>query len=448
MSSEASARPITKYARSGGLHIAYQVIGDGPHDLVMAPGFVSHVEYMWENPITAHFLRRLASFARVVTFDKRGTGMSDSIPPGTMPSLEERMDDASAVMEAAGVDRATMYGVSEGGPMSVLFAATYPDRTNALVLYGAWVRRLRAPDWPHGPTLEEHEEFTRQFEEHWGEGFGLELWAPSLAQVPEFRAAWARFLRIAASPGVVGTLFRMNRNIDIRSVLPSVRVPTLVIHHSGDRLVPVGQARFAAEQIPNAKYVELPGDDHMPLDVDVIADEIEEFVTGIRPGPQGDRVLATVLFTDVVGSTPKTAEAGDRHWKELLDRHDALVERELERFGGRRIKGTGDGVLATFDGPARAVRCAQALLAGFRTLGLDLELRAGLHTGEIESRRDDISGIAVSIASRVSDLAGPGEVLVSRTVTDLVAGSGLEFEDRGDHELRGVPGRWQLFVAK
>ncbi|HYZ93010.1 MAG TPA: adenylate/guanylate cyclase domain-containing protein [Actinomycetota bacterium] len=443
-----TATPTTKYARSSDVHIAYQVFGDGPHDLVLVPGFVSHVEYGWENPLFTHFLERLASFARVVIFDKRGTGMSDGIAPGTMPSLEERMDDARAVMDAAGVHRATLYGISEGGPMAILFAATYPDRVERLVLYGCWIKRLRATDWPHGPTLEEHEEFTRQFEAGWGEAVGAELWAPSLAHLPEFREQWARFLRIAASPGVVGTLFRMNRSIDMRSILPSVRVPTLVIHRAGDRVVPVGQGRYAAEQIPNANYVELPGEDHLPLDVDVIADEIEEFVTGVRPDPQADRVLATVMFTDFVGSTPKASESGDRRWRELLDRHDDLVERELVRFRGRRVKGTGDGVLATFDGPARAVRCAQALLAGVRPLGLGLDLRAGLHTGEIDLRADDVSGIAVHVASRIAELAGPGEVLVSRTVTDLVAGSGLTFVEKGDVALRGVPGRWQLYAVK
>jgi class 3 adenylate cyclase len=332
--------------------------------------------------------------------------------------------------------------------MSVLFAATYPDRTHALIIYNGWVRRLRAPDWPHGPTIEEHEALVREFEERWGEAVGAELWAPSLAHLPEFREQWARFLRLAARPGVVGALFRMNQLIDIRGLLPAVRVPTLVIHRAGDRLVPVEQGRYAAKQIPNAKYVELPGDNHLfgAGDIDLVTDEIEEFLTGVRPVPEIDRVLATVLFTDIVGSTERAAALGDHAWRGLLEAHHEIARREVERHRGRAIEFVGDGLLATFDGPARAIRCACAIAEAVRTLGI--EIRAGLHTGEVELAGSAVRGIAVHIGARVAAEAAAGEVLVSSTVKDLVAGSGIRFADRGPRALKGVPGEWRLFAAE
>jgi class 3 adenylate cyclase len=438
--------PVTRYARSDDVHIAYQVLGSGPLDVVVVPGFVSHLELDWQNPVTARLRSRLTSFARVVVFDKRGTGMSDRVSGPDQP-LERRMDDVRAVMDAAGVERAALWGQSEGGPMAVLFAATYPDRCRALVLYGSWVRRVSGADWPWAPSPEEHEQLTREFEDRWGEPVGAEIWAPSIAGNPVFRERWAAFLRASASPGAVAALFRMNRMIDIRGVLPAVHVPALVIHRTNDRLVPVEQSRYLAERLPDARYLELDGDDHLlgARDVDPVMDHIQEFLTGARPMPEADRVLVTVLFTDLVASTAANAELGDRGWRETLDQHDDIARHELERHQGARIKGTGDGLLATFDGPARAVRCAQVMQE--RVRGLGLRMRAGLHTGEVELRNEDLSGLAVVIGQRISALAAPDEVLVSSTVRDLVAGSGIEFDDRGAHRLKGVPDDWRVFAV-
>jgi class 3 adenylate cyclase len=438
--------PVTRYARSDDVHIAYQVFGSGSLDVVVVPGFVSHLELGWQDPVTARLRSRLASFARVVVFDKRGTGMSDRVSGPDQP-LERRMDDVRAVMDAAGVERAALWGISEGGPMAVLFAATYPDRCQALVLYGSWVRRVSSADWPWAPSAEEHEQYTRQFEEHWGEPVGAELMAPSLADNPVFREAWAAYLRASASPGAVGALFRMNRMIDIRGVLPAVRVPVLVIHRAHDRLVPVENGRYLAERLPDARYIELEGDNHLvgTRDVDPMMDGIQEFLTGTPPTPEAERVLVTVLFTDLVASTARNAELGDRDWRATLDQHDDIAGHEVERHRGVTIKSTGDGVLATFDGPARAIRCAQAMQE--RVKGLGLRMRAGLHTGEVELRGEDLHGLAVVIGARISALAGPDEVLVSSTVRDLVAGSGIEFDDRGPHRLKGVPEDWRIFAV-
>jgi pimeloyl-ACP methyl ester carboxylesterase len=435
----------TRYAKSGDVNIAYQVVGAGPLDLVLVPGFVSHLEYRWEDPGLARALTRLASFARLITFDKRGTGLSDRT--AGLATLEERMDDVRAVMDAAGSERAALFGYSEGGPMSLLFAATYPERAAALVLYGTYARRSWAPDHPWGRTDEEWQWLLGTLEREWGGAVGIGTWAPSAADDERFCRWWSTYLRLGASPGAAMAVQRMNMEIDVRHVLASVRVPTLILHRTGDRITRVEEARALAARIAGARYVELPGEDHIPWvgDADALVDEIEEFLTGVRRGPEPDRVLATVLFTDIVGSTELAARLGDRRWRELLEAHHAAVRRELARFRGREVDTAGDGFLATFDGPARAVRCAGAIREAVRPLGI--ELRAGLHTGEIELLGDDIGGIAVHIAARVAALAGSGEVLVSSTVRDLVAGAGLQIEDRGTHAHKGVPDEWRMFAA-
>ena len=432
-----------QYARSGEVSIAYEVVGDGPLDLVLVPGFVSHLELDWAEPRSAGFLRRLASFSRLIRFDKRGTGLSDR--PGGLPDLETRMDDVRAVMDAAGSERAALFGYSEGGPMSILFAATYPERTSALVLYGTYAKR-RDPDedYPWAPTRENRAATAEEIERTWGVDSDLGTMAPNAD--PALRRWWATRCRAAASPGAARDLILMNAQIDVRAVLPVIRVPTLVLHRSGDRDSRLEEGRYIAERIREARFVELDGDTHVPfVDSDQILDEVEEFLTGVRRAPEADRVLATVLFTDIVGSTEKASALGDRAWLELREAHHAIVRRELERFRGREIDTAGDGFLAIFDGPARAIRCAAAVTGAVRALGL--EVRAGVHTGEIELVGEKVGGIAVHIGARVAARAGPGEVLVSSTVKDLVAGSGLAFTDRGRAELKGVPGEWALFAV-
>ena len=437
----------TKYARSGDVHIAYQVVGEGPLDLVYVPGWVSHVELAWEEPTLARFLGRLASFSRLITFDKRGTGLSDRVSDDKLPTLEERMDDLRAVMDAVGSERAAVFGVSEGGNLCALFAATYPERTTALVMFGAFAKRIWSPDYPWAPTPEQRQEEHRLVEREWGNLMDLAHYVPSKIGDEGFASRLATYLRRAASPGAAVALLRMNTQIDIRGVLPTIRVPTLVIHRTGDRDVNVEEGRWLAEQVPRARFVELPGDDHFPWvgDQDVILDEIQEFLTGVRPAPEVDRVLTTVLFTDIVGSTEWAARLGDRAWKELLERHHSLVRTELARFRGREVDTAGDGFFSTFDGPARAIRCACSIRDGLRQLGI--EIRAGLHTGEVELTGDRVRGIAVHIGARVAAAAQPSEVLVSSTVKDLVAGSGIRFADRGAHVLKGIPGEWHLFAA-
>jgi class 3 adenylate cyclase len=433
----------TRYAKSGDVNIAYQVVGEGPLDLVLVPGFVSHLEIDWEDPGYAHYLSRLASFARLIRFDKRGTGLSDR--PGGLPDLETRMDDVRAVMDAAGSERAALFGYSEGGPLSVLFAATYPDRVTALVLYGTYAKR-RDPDedYPWAPTWEARQTYSEELEREWGWESDMQRMSPSADEA--MARWWSSRARAAASPGAARDLILMNSNIDVRALLPAVRVPTLVLHRSGDRDSRPEEGRYIAGRIPGARFVELPGVDHFPsIDADQILDEVQEFLTGVRRGPDPDRVLATVLFTDIVGSTDHAAELGDRRWRELLDAHGAAVRRELERFSGREVDSAGDGVFAVFDGPARAIRCAAAIREGVRDLGL--ELRAGVHTGEVELAGSAVRGIAVHTGSRVAELAAPGEVLVSSTVRDLVAGSGLAFEDRGEHALKGIPEPKRLFAV-
>ena len=435
--------PETRYAKSGDVNIAYQVVGDGPFDLVWVPGWVSHLEWHWEEPSLARFLHRLASFSRLIMLDKRGTGLSDRVSLAELPTLEQRMDDVRAVMDAVGSERAAVMGVSEGGSMCALFAATYPERTSALVLYAA-----NAKHPAHGLTAEQLQPILDAFERSWGQPTNTVVWAPSRTHDQQFKEWAARYGRLGASPGAAVALFRMAAEIDISDILPAIRVPTLILHRAGDQAVPVSESRYMAERIPGAKYVELPGMDHFPMagDSDAILDEIQEFLTGVRPAPEPDRVLATVLFTDIVRSTQRAAELGDRRWHDLLDSYYALARRELGQFRGREINTTGDGFLATFDGPARGIRCACALNDSVGQLGITI--RAGLHTGECEVMGEDVGGIAVHIGARVAAKAAAGEVLVSSTVKDLVAGSGLEFEERGSHRLKGVPEQWRLFAVK
>jgi class 3 adenylate cyclase len=443
-----SGRPTTRYARSGDVSIAYQVVGDGPIDVVLVLGFATHLELQWESPPFANFFDRIGSFSRLIIFDKRGTGLSD--PVTEAPTLEQRIDDVRAVMDAAGSERAALFGISEGGPMSVLFAATHPERVTALVLHGAMGRTTEAPDYPWAVPAEALLESATEFiAPYWGVEADamLELFAPSFVGDPEAAEFTARLERSAASPSMMQQLFEMFLDIDVRAVLPTIRVPALVIHRRGDRVVNRRAGEELAAQIPGARYVELPGIDHLPWagDTESVLGEIEEFLTGARSVPEPDRVLATVMFTDIVGSTERAAKLGDARWRALLAAHQAAVRRELTRFRGREVKTLGDGSLATFDGPARAIRCGQAIAEAAQSLGL--EVRIGLHSGEVEVMDGDVGGIAVHIAARVGALADAGEVLVSSTVRDLVAGSGIGFVDRGTQQLKGISDEWRLFAA-
>jgi pimeloyl-ACP methyl ester carboxylesterase len=436
----------TRYARTeDGVSIAYQVHGEGPLDLVFVPGFVSHVELAWEEPAISRFLRRLASFSRLIFFDKRGQGLSDRL--GRPPTLEESMDDVRAVMDATGSERAAVFGVSEGGPMSALFAATYPERTSSLVLYGTFARMMKAPDYPEGIMPERLDAWGDMVWSQWGGAVGVELWAPSVDGDAEFERWWSRLLRQGTSPAGAVELMDLYREIDVRAALAAIDVPTLVVHRANDRLVPVRQARYLAERIPGARYVELPGDDHLPMtgDQEALLDEVEEFLVGSRHSREPERALATILFTDIVGSTETAARLGDRRWRDLLEGHDAAIRRQLELHRGREVKTMGDGFLAVFDGPARAIRCAVAIRDELRQMGI--EIRAGIHTGEVESRGDDVGGMAVNIGARVGAIGDGGEVLVSSTVRELVVGSGIEFEERGTHRLKGAPDEWRLFAV-
>jgi pimeloyl-ACP methyl ester carboxylesterase len=439
--------PQTHYAKApDGVHLAYQVVGDGPVDLVFVPGFVSHVELSWEDPALAHLFERLASFSRLVLFDKRGTGLSDR--GGVLPDHDQRMQDLVTVMDAVGLEHASLLGVSEGGPMAMLFAATYPERADALVLYGTYARFLAAPDYPFGIDPEDSKRFSAHLEARWGTGVGLAAWAPSARDDADARESWARWQRLGSSPGAAVSLLTSYADIDVRAALPLISAPTLVLHRRGDRMISIDAARDLAGHVPGAQLIEYDGSDHLlwTEDPDNVLDDIEEFLTGVRPLPEPDRVLATVLFTDIVESTALLSQLGDRRWRDVLDRHDAIARRHVERAGGKLVKHTGDGLLVTFDGPARAIRCAAAIRDG--ASALDLELRGGLHVGEVERRGEDLAGIAVHAAQRVCAAAGAGEVLVSRTLVDLVAGSGITFEDRGTRELKGLPGEWHLFAAQ
>jgi pimeloyl-ACP methyl ester carboxylesterase len=439
--------PKTRYAKSGGVNIAYQVIGAGPPDLVYVPGWLSNVEMMWENPKLARFLRRLASFSRLIVFDKRGTGLSDRV--AELPTLEQRMDDVRAVMDAVGSARAALFGHSEGASMCILFAATYPERTVALITYGAFAKRLRSEDYPWAPTLPERLRGAEELERTWGDPkiADLAYYAPSLADDAGFQEWLDTYFRRSASPKAAADLLRMNTYTDVREVLPSVRVPTLVLQAAGDRDAQAAEGRFIASHIAGAQYVEFPSGDHLfwASHQDEILAEIQGLLTGVRPPPEYDRILATVLFTDIVEGTKKAAALGDRRWRDLLESHHALVRAELTRYRGREQDTAGDGFYATFDGPARAVRCAFAIRDAVR--GLGLEIRAGVHTGECETVAGKLGGIAAIIGARVRDLAGPGEVLATSTVRDLVAGSGLAFAECGAQALKGVPGEWRLFLV-
>jgi pimeloyl-ACP methyl ester carboxylesterase len=438
-------RPETRYAKNGEVHIAYQVVGEGPTDLLLIPGFLTHVDHQWDEPSFARFLNRLASFSRLIIFDVRGTGLSDRAPE--LPALEEQMDDVMTVLDAVESTSAAFFGVSQAGPMAMLFAATHPERTRALVLYGTFAAARKQDDYPWGRSDEWLEQLAGQIDRLWGSGTFLPQMAPTRTGDESFRRWWSHLESLAYGPGNALAYMRVMVQIDVRPILPTIRVPTLVLHRRDDAYRDPGNARYIAAHIPGARLVELTGVDHVPYvgDADAILDEVQEFVTGIRPAPQSDRVLTTVLFTDIVESTERASALGDRGWRDLLERHHSAVRRELERFRGQEVDIAGDGFLATFDGPARAVRCAQAIVDSVRPIGV--EVRAGVHTGEVQLIGDRVGGIAVHIGARVAGTAGPSEVLVSGTVKDLVAGSGIEFHDRGSHSLKGVPGEWRLFAA-
>ena len=435
--------PPPRYTQAGRASIAYQVIGEGP-DVVLVPGFLDHLEAIWQDPGFADFSRRVASFARLTAFDKRGTGMSDRLPSGEELRLDERMDDIRAVMDAIEIKRAVLLAQADGVPLATVFAATFPDRVSGLIAYAASARMLPEAGYCTGLPPAQWEEQLDILEGRWGDPdqpAGIEVITPSRVNDSAWRSTLARIQRLTFSPPTARAYRRMVVYQDIRDVLPAVGVPTLVLHRQGDLMYPVDQGRWYAEHIAGARFVELPGEDHFTMAGTV--EEIEEFVTGKRGRATPDTALATILFTDIVDSTQSAAAAGDRRWREPLDLHDAMVRRQLERFRGREIKHTGDGFLATFDGPARAIEAAWAIRDGSQAL--DLEIRAGLHTGVIELRGSDVSGTAVNLAARVQAAARPSEVLVSRTVADLLAGSSFTFTDRGSQELKGVPGLWQLF---
>jgi len=439
--------PTTHYVKSDDVHIAYQVFGEGSLDLLFVPGFVSNIEAIWEAPDHRAFFRRLASFCRVVLFDKRGTGMSDR--GSQVFTLEQRMHDVQAILDEVGCERAALFGVSEGGPMSLLYSATYPARTSALVLYGSYAKRSWAPDYPFGWKDEQWERVFDNFEHHWGtpRSIAVTMYAPSLAGDRQASERRASYFRASASPGAAVAIMKMNREIDVRHVLPAIRVPTLILHRTAERVIDVAHARYMVERIPGAKLIELAGVDHSYLtgDSNSLLDEVEVFLTGSRHVHEPDRVLATVLFVDIAGSTERAAALGDHAWRGLLEAFYAKVREALRGYRAREIDTAGDGFLAAFDGPARAIRCAGTIRDAVRALGI--EVRCGIHTGECELAGAKLTGIAVHIGSRIAGLAAPGEVLVSQTVRDLVAGSGLVFAERGPHTLRGVPNEWLLFRA-
>jgi len=437
--------PETRYALSGGQNVAYQVYGDGDVDLIYCAEFWNSIEAQWMEPRFEAFLRRLASFSRLIMFDQRGTGLSDPVSTTELPPLEQWIDDIRAVMDATGSQRTALLGSGAGGAMAMVFAATFPERTTSLILLNAAARLTRSDDYAFGRDPKGERDWRDQARPGWGRGTLAEVLAPTVAHQRDFRDWWARNERLAMRPGMKVAIDRMAEEVDIRHVLPSIQAPTLILVRAGNRFIDPGHSRYLADHIPGARFVALPGDDYLPFvgDSDAVVGEIEEFLTGFREAREPERLLATVVFTDIVASTERVAAVGDRRWRELLDRHREVVRRVLARYRGREVDTTGDGVLATFDGPGRAIRAAEALRESVRDLGFTI--RAGVHTGEIEVAGEEIRGIAVHIGARVAALAGPGEVLVSSTVKDLVAGSDIGFEDVGIHSLKGVPGEWRLF---
>jgi pimeloyl-ACP methyl ester carboxylesterase len=439
--------PQVRFATNGDVHLAYQVLGEGQHDLVLVWGGPNHLDLLWENPHTARVLRRLSAFSRLIHFDQRGTGLSDRFPVSELPTLEERAADIEAVMDAAGSERAVILGESDGGVSAMLFAATHPERTMGLALWGTLARGSPDADYPWAPSPELAHAYLDAMEQNWGEPFGIELVAPSLASDEQFCSWWGRNMRAAASPAAARAFTEMTMSTDVRPILPTIHVPTLVMHRTEDMLYDVGGSRYIADSIPEARFLEFPGQDHVFMaDEDDVFAALEEFVTGEPARPRSDRVLATALFVDIVESTDRAVELGDRGWRDLLESHYALVRRELDRFDGREVDTAGDGLFAAFDGPGRAVSCACAIREVTRPLGI--EVRAGLHTGECELINGKLGGLAVHIAARVAACAEPGEVLVSRTINDLVAGSGIRMADRGTHTLKGIPDSWQLYSAQ
>ena len=439
--------PVVKYTKTGDFNIAYQVLGDGPVDLLLLPGWITHLELQWDVPPLGRFLERLAGFSRLILFDKAGTGLSDRVSPSELPTLEQRMDEVRAVMDAAGSERAVLFGTIGGGAMSGLFAATFPERALGLVIYGTF-SRLEPETGLLARLAPTQEAALERVEREWGtEGVSVSFWAPSLVNDEETKQAYLRFARSAASPGSARVIMQMGYAIDWEELLPTIHVPTLVLHRSGDLVVPVHQGRKLAELIPEAKFVELPGNDHLMWagDQDAIVREVEAFVSSIGPRPRDDRMLMTILFTDIVESTETAARLGDKRWRELLDDHHRVVREQLDRYRGHEVETAGDSFLATFDGPARAIECARALME--RAASIGLTLRAGLHTGEVEVTTDGLRGISVHVAARTMALAEPGEILVTSTSKELVAGSGIALRDRGSFEMKGVPGAQQLFAV-
>lgn len=437
--------PETKYTKSGEINIAYQSLGKGKLDLICVIGWLSNVEYVWEEPTITSFLNRLAAFSRLIIFDKRGTGLSDRV--SQMPTLEQRMDDVRAVMDAAGSEKAALLGISEGGSMCALFAATYPERTSGLILCGSFAKRIWDAEYPWAPTPEERKKFFDAISEGWSGVVDIDTIAPSMKNDERFKTWWATYLRRSASPGDALAFAKMNTEIDIRNILPSIHVPTLVLHRKGDMDSNIEEARYMERKIPGARLVEFEGNDHLPWvgESHLILDEIELFLTGALRETEPERMLTTILFTDIVSSTQKALEIGDTRWHHLLDSHNTIVRKELTRFRGKEIKTTGDGFFATFDGPARAIKCARAISDDVRQLGI--EVRAGLHTGECEILGVDLGGITVHTGARIMSYADASEVLVSSTVKNLVAGSGIQFQSKGKYELKGIPGEWELYTV-
>ncbi len=438
------ARPRTQYTSAGDISIAYQVVGDGPIDLLYAQGWMTNIEYAWESPHYADFLTKLSRFSRLIFFDKRGSGLSDR--DVGFATLEQRTDDITAVLDAVGSEKAAIFGVSEGGNMSAMFAATYPERTRGLVLYGSSARGTRSPDYPYGPEPESINDTIAYMRKNWGKPFDLQEAAPSVADSEAAKEWWGAYLRNSASPKTAELITRLNSELDIREILPLISCPTLVINRENDAWHGPDEARFLANLIPNSTLKFVPGIDHLPWygDQNQLINEIQNFLTGQKSSPSSDRVLLTILMTDIVGSTERAAAMGDRSWRTLLDQHDAIVRSTVGTFGGQTINTTGDGFITAFTGPTRAIHCAENILDGVSSL--DMKIRAGVHTGECEQRGSDIGGLAVHIAARVMDRASPGQVLVSSTVKDLTVGSGIEFQSMGTESLKGVPGDWPLYA--